>query len=99
LSADYFEKISQGDWLEVRSRLHRPGKRLLFLSPTASLTIKLCFVFVQDAKNWPEFSCMQLTACFTSVAAANVRNLDKKYSFSFDRMIQIMAMGASLGSS
>jgi len=35
LSADYFEKISECDWLEVRSRLNRKGKRLLFLSSKA----------------------------------------------------------------
>jgi hypothetical protein len=78
LSVKYFAKISEGVWLEVRSRLDRKGKRLLFLSSTVSLTIKLRFVFVQEAKMWPDFSCVQLTACFKSAAAANARNLDKK---------------------
>jgi acyl-coenzyme A thioesterase PaaI-like protein len=50
LSVDFFAKISEGDWLEVRSRLGLQGKRLLFLSSTGSLTIEFCVVFFQDAK-------------------------------------------------
>jgi len=43
LSVDYFSRISEGDWLEVRSRLDRKGKRLLFLSATASVGDQVVF--------------------------------------------------------
>ena len=43
LSADYLSTVPLGSWLEVRSRLDRKGKRMLFVACTGTIDGELVF--------------------------------------------------------
>lgn len=43
LAVDYLARVSEGDWLEVRSHLDRRGKRLLFMACTGIVGRELAF--------------------------------------------------------